>query len=165
MLPFKCANHIINQGKFCNDVMTWKCFLHRWPFVRGIHLWPMDFPHIMSQESVSMSKCHHFPMSAMINSPMSGMTWNANIYFYLIIQHKVAIGNTYFVIITNHSYVFDTVRYLSTVKVITHICRLLSTSEKKYKRMIFHNCANITTQVSEWLSSTAFLRWQTSRSM
>ena len=27
------------------DVMTWKCFLHYWPFVRGNHRSPMDFPH------------------------------------------------------------------------------------------------------------------------
>ena len=27
--------------RFCghDDIMTWKCFLHYWPFVRGIHLW------------------------------------------------------------------------------------------------------------------------------
>ena len=27
-----------------DDVMTWKCFLHYWPFVRGIHQWilPVD---------------------------------------------------------------------------------------------------------------------------
>ena len=28
-----------------NDVMTWKCFPHYWPFVRGIHPFLMDSPH------------------------------------------------------------------------------------------------------------------------
>ena len=27
------------------DVMTWKRFLHYWPFVRGIHRWPVDSHH------------------------------------------------------------------------------------------------------------------------
>ena len=27
------------------DVIKWKHFPHYWPFVRGIHWWPLDFPH------------------------------------------------------------------------------------------------------------------------
>ena len=30
----------------CDDeVMTWRCYLHYWPFVRGIHWYPVDSPH------------------------------------------------------------------------------------------------------------------------
>ena len=25
-----------------DDAMTWKCFLYYWPFVRGVHLSPVD---------------------------------------------------------------------------------------------------------------------------
>ena len=28
-----------------DDVIRWKYFLCNWPFVRGIHRWPVDFPH------------------------------------------------------------------------------------------------------------------------
>ena len=28
-----------------SDVMTWRCFLHYWPFVRGIHQSPVNSPH------------------------------------------------------------------------------------------------------------------------
>ena len=28
-----------------DDVMTWKCYPHCWPFARGIHRSPMDSPH------------------------------------------------------------------------------------------------------------------------
>ena len=33
------------KGLTHNDVMTWKCFLHYWPFVWGIHRSPVDSPH------------------------------------------------------------------------------------------------------------------------
>ena len=27
------------------DIITWYCFLNNWPFVRGIHQWPLVSPH------------------------------------------------------------------------------------------------------------------------
>ena len=32
-------------GSSYDDVMTWRRFSHYWPFVRGIHRWPMGSPH------------------------------------------------------------------------------------------------------------------------
>ena len=29
-----------------DDVMKWKHFLRYWPFVRGIHRWPVNSPHL-----------------------------------------------------------------------------------------------------------------------
>ena len=29
----------------CDDITTWKCFLHYWQFVRGFHWLYIDFPH------------------------------------------------------------------------------------------------------------------------
>ena len=37
---FQCVKHILHEL-----VITWKCFPCYWPFVRGIHLSPVDFPH------------------------------------------------------------------------------------------------------------------------
>ena len=34
-----------SNGFFHDDVTKWKCFLCYWPFVRGIHRWPVEFHH------------------------------------------------------------------------------------------------------------------------
>ena len=37
----------VSHGVICcmhDNIMTWKCFLHHRPFLRGIHRWPVDYP-------------------------------------------------------------------------------------------------------------------------
>ena len=34
-----------DKGTVHDDVIKWKHFPHYWPFVRGIHRWPMNSPH------------------------------------------------------------------------------------------------------------------------
>ena len=36
--------HVITQRQY-EDVIKWKHFPRCWPFVRGIHRWPLDSPH------------------------------------------------------------------------------------------------------------------------
>ena len=47
------------------DIMTWKQFMHYCPFVRRIHLSPMDFPHkgsvtpaLICTLMLALTKCH-----------------------------------------------------------------------------------------------------------
>ena len=36
---------VLSESRDHDDVMTWKCLLYYWPFVRGIHLSNVDSPH------------------------------------------------------------------------------------------------------------------------
>ena len=39
------SSYSIDNGRCHDDVIKWKHFPRYWPFVRGIHRWPMDSPH------------------------------------------------------------------------------------------------------------------------
>ena len=41
----ECITHIHINWSCHDDVIEWKHFLRYWPFVRGIHRWPVDSPH------------------------------------------------------------------------------------------------------------------------
>ena len=41
----RMLNRIMLQQKFYHDVIKWKHFPRYWPFVRGIHRWPVNSPH------------------------------------------------------------------------------------------------------------------------
>ena len=43
-LGFSRSNTAAADGMLHDDVMTWKPFLHNWPFVRVIHWSPVDSP-------------------------------------------------------------------------------------------------------------------------
>ena len=47
-LPSQVAESFRTAGEYHDNFMTWKHFTHYWPFVQGIHRWPLVSLHKVS---------------------------------------------------------------------------------------------------------------------
>ena len=95
-----------------DDVITWKHFLHYWPFVRGIHRWPVDSPHKgqwhgalifslictwtngwASNQDASDYKCHraHYDVAVMLHEAMMAQFINTHTHRYM--HHRASMSH------------------------------------------------------------------------
>ena len=65
-----CRDIYVIKPQFHDNVIKWKHFPRYWPFVQGIHQWPMNFPHKGQRRGALM-----FSLICALNKRMSKRRW------------------------------------------------------------------------------------------
>ena len=81
-----------------DDVMTWKHYLHYWPFVRGIHWSPVDSPHkgsVMQSFHVSFDASLNKLLKKQLRDRWNEMSWcSFDVTIISIYQTVIQCGPT-----------------------------------------------------------------------
>ena len=88
MVPFQNKDAIlpVQEPNFHHDVIKWKHFPRNWPFVRGIHLSPVNSPHKGQWRGALMFSLICAWISSWVNNREAGDLRRHRVHYYVIVM-------------------------------------------------------------------------------
>ena len=81
-----CKSSLFSSHAWHDDVITWKQFLRYWPFLRGIHWSPVNFPHKGQWCRSLMSSFISAGINCWVNNHEAGDLWGNHAHYDVTIM-------------------------------------------------------------------------------